>query len=92
MHGFQDIEVQDTKDMAHCPSTQRFPSPPPHGGLFIATFVVAHLAALGVAYASAALQVQAHGLPTAAHHDEQAVHHLGRMRLVPLQVHTPSTH
>jgi len=73
----------------------RSPSPPWHGGLFVAAFVCAHLAALGAAYAAAALQTRGHELPASApgHH---AVHHLGRMTLMPLSAlpaaHAPRTH
>ncbi|MCO5358111.1 hypothetical protein [Acidovorax kalamii] len=64
-------------------STSRLPSLPLHSGLFITAFVCAHLAALGVAYAAAAIQAKGHEL-TANAPGHNAVHHLGRMTLVPV--------
>lgn len=64
-------------------STSRLPSLPLHSGLFITAFVCAHLAALGAAYAAAAIQAKGHEL-TANAPGHNAVHHLGRMTLVPV--------
>ena len=73
--------------MSHSPSASKDSSLPPHSGLFIAAFVCVHIAALGVAYAAAALTAQRHELPAGAY-GHQAVLHLGRMTLVPLPSHT----
>lgn len=79
---FQDIDDMDS----HTPHPpQLTPALPLHSGRFIAAFVLGHVAALGMAYAAAALQAQSHG--TAAP-GAQAIHHLGRMTLVPLQQNT----
>jgi len=64
-------------------STSRLPSLPLQSGLFITAFVCAHLAALGAAYAAAAIQAKGHEL-TANAPGHNAVHHLGRMTLVPV--------
>ncbi|PTT18322.1 hypothetical protein DBR12_15390 [Acidovorax sp. HMWF029] len=71
-------------------STSRLPSLPLHSGLFITAFVCAHLAALGAAYAAAAIQAQGHELAASAP-GHNAVHHLGRMTLVPLSALAPET-
>lgn len=76
---FQDIDDMDS----HTPHPpQQVPALPLHGGRFIAAFALAHVAALGMAYAAAALQAQSHGMAAPG---SQAIHHLGRMTLVPLQ-------
>ena len=72
--------------MPYPPSATNDSPLPLHSGLFITAFACAHLAALGVAYAAAALTAQSHELPAGAY-GHQAVHHLGRMTLVPLQAH-----
>lgn len=80
---FQDIDDMDT----HTPhQPQQAPALPLHSGRFIAAFALAHVAALGMAYAVAALQAQSHGMAAPG---SQAIHHLGRMTLVPLH-HNPS--
>ena len=76
---FQDIDDMDTQT-PHPP--QQAPALPLHSGRFIAAFALAHVAALGMAYAVAALQAQSHGMAAPG---SQAIHHLGRMTLVPLQ-------
>jgi hypothetical protein len=76
---FQDIDDMDTYTPRQ---PQQLPALPLHSGRFIAAFALAHLAALGMAYAAAALQAQSHGLAATG---SQAIHHLGRMTLVPLQ-------
>lgn len=73
--------------MPYSPSATNDSPLPLHGGLFITAFVCAHIAALGAAYAAAALTAQSHELPAGAY-GHQAVHHLGRMTLVPLPPHT----
>ncbi len=75
--------------MSNHSAPQRFPSLPLHSGLFIAAFVCAHLAAMGAAYAAAAINAQGHELSEGAP-GSQAVHHLGRMVLVPLQAQPAS--
>ncbi len=68
-------------------SSSRTPLPVlrPHGRPFIAAFVCAHLAALGAAYAAAALQAGRHELPADGPAAARAVHHFGRMTLLPLR-------
>lgn len=67
----------------------RLPSLPLRSGLFIAAFFCAHLSALGAAYAAAAIQAQGHEL-TANAPGHNAVHHLGRMTLVPVRALPPA--
>lgn len=56
----------------------------PHSGLFIAAFVCANLAALAVAYAAAHLLTPASASALTSQR-AHAVHHLGRMTLIPLR-------
>lgn len=80
--------------MPHAAPTPTFtsylPSLPLHSGLFITAFICIHLAALGAAYAAAAIQAQGHEL-TASAPGHTAVHHLGRMTLVPVSTLNPVT-
>jgi hypothetical protein len=76
---FQDTDDMDTHTPHRPPQALALPL---HSGRFIAAFALAHVAALGMAYAAAALQAQSHGLAAPGSH---AIHHLGRMTLVPLQ-------
>ncbi len=72
--------------MSHDPSSRaRLPVLRLHGRPFIAVFVCAHLALLGAAYAAAALQAERHELPADAPAAAAAVHHFGRMTLLPLR-------
>lgn len=71
--------------------SSRLPSFPLHSGLFITTFACAHLAAMGAIYAAAALQAQGHEL-TAQAPGHNAVHHLGRMTLIPVSTWPAAVH
>lgn len=55
----------------------------PHSPVFAVAFVIANIAALGLAYAAAHAMAPEATSPRMAH-DGRAVHHVGRMALVPL--------